>query len=39
MKNPKLLDLYCGAGGAAMGYFHAGFDIVGVKIVQKLGGI
>jgi DNA (cytosine-5)-methyltransferase 1 len=27
----KLLDLYCGAGGAAMGYHRAGFDeIVGV---------
>jgi len=29
----KLLDLFCGAGGAAMGYSHAGFDeIVGVDI-------
>ena len=29
----KLLDLFCGAGGAAMGYHHAGFtDIVGVDI-------
>jgi len=29
----KLLDLYCGAGGAAMGYHQAGFtDIVGVDI-------
>jgi len=29
----KLLDLYCGAGGAAMGYHRAGFDeIVGVDI-------
>lgn len=29
----KLLDLYCGAGGAAMGYYRAGFtDIVGVDI-------
>lgn len=28
---PKLLDLFCGAGGAAMGYHRAGFDeIVGV---------
>ena len=27
----RLLDLYCGAGGAAMGYHRAGFDeIVGV---------
>ena len=29
----RLLDLYCGAGGAAMGYHRAGFDeIVGVDI-------
>ncbi len=27
---PRLLDLYCGAGGAAVGYHRAGFDIVGV---------
>jgi DNA (cytosine-5)-methyltransferase 1 len=27
---PRLLDLFCGAGGAAMGYFRAGFDVVGV---------
>jgi DNA (cytosine-5)-methyltransferase 1 len=29
---PKLLDLFCGAGGAAMGYYRAGFDVVGVDI-------
>jgi hypothetical protein len=29
---PILLDLYCGAGGAAMGYHRAGFRIVGVDI-------
>lgn len=28
----KLLDLFCGAGGAAMGYCRAGFDVVGVDI-------
>ena len=28
----RLLDLYCGAGGAAMGYARAGFDVVGVDI-------
>lgn len=28
----KLLDLFCGAGGAAMGYARAGFDVVGVDI-------
>lgn len=27
---PKLLDLFCGAGGAGMGYYRAGFDVVGV---------
>ena len=27
---PKLLDLFCGAGGAAMGYYRAGFEVVGV---------
>ena len=31
-KKPKLLDLYCGAGGAAMGYYRAGFEVVGVDI-------
>jgi DNA (cytosine-5)-methyltransferase 1 len=25
-----MLDLFCGAGGAAMGYHRAGFDVVGV---------
>jgi len=29
---PRLLDLFCGAGGAAMGYHRAGFEIVGVDI-------
>lgn len=29
---PKLLDLFCGAGGAAVGYHRAGFDVVGVDI-------
>lgn len=26
----KLLDLFCGAGGAGMGYHRAGFEVVGV---------
>ena len=30
MSRPRLLDLFCGAGGAALGYHRAGFDIVGV---------
>jgi DNA (cytosine-5)-methyltransferase 1 len=28
----KLLDLYCGAGGASMGYHRAGFEVTGVDI-------
>ena len=32
MSGPRLLDLFCGAGGAAMGYHRAGFDVVGVDI-------
>ena len=31
-KRPRLLDLFCGAGGAAMGYYRAGFEVVGVDI-------
>ena len=27
---PRLLDLYCGGGGASMGYHLAGFEVVGV---------
>jgi hypothetical protein len=30
MDKPRLLDLFCGAGGAAMGYYRAGFEVVGV---------
>src|SRR5215475_9362589 len=29
---PRLLDLFCGAGGVAMGYHRAGFEVVGVDI-------
>lgn len=29
---PRLLDLFCGAGGAALGYHWAGFDVVGVDL-------
>jgi DNA (cytosine-5)-methyltransferase 1 len=32
MTRPRLLDLFCGAGGAAMGYHRAGFDVVGVDV-------
>ena len=31
-ERPRLLDLFCGAGGAGMGYYRAGFDVVGVDI-------
>ena len=29
---PRLLDLFCCAGGASVGYARAGFDVVGVDI-------
>ena len=29
---PRLLDLFCCAGGASVGYHRAGFDVVGVDI-------
>lgn len=29
---PRLLDLFCGAGGAAVGYDRAGFDVTGMDI-------
>jgi DNA (cytosine-5)-methyltransferase 1 len=32
MRKLKLLDLFCGGGGAGMGYHQAGFEIVGVDI-------
>jgi len=32
LMKPKLLDLFCGAGGAAMGYHRTGFEVVGVDI-------
>jgi len=35
MTRPRLLDLFCGAGGAAMGYARAGFEVVGVDIVDQ----
>lgn len=32
MSRPVLLDLFCKAGGASMGYHRAGFEVVGVDI-------
>jgi DNA (cytosine-5)-methyltransferase 1 len=31
---PRLLDLFCGEGGAGMGYHRAGFDVIGVDTDQ-----
>lgn len=32
MSRPRLLDLFCRAGGASVGYAEAGFDVIGVDI-------
>lgn len=32
---PKLLDLFCCAGGCSMGYYDAGFDVTGVDIEPR----
>jgi DNA (cytosine-5)-methyltransferase 1 len=32
LRRPRLLDLFCCQGGAAVGYHRAGFDVVGVDI-------
>lgn len=35
MRKPKLLDLFCGVGGAGEGYQQAGFDVTGVDHIQQ----
>ena len=32
---PRLLDLFCGVGGAGWGYYLAGFDVVGVDVEKQ----
>lgn len=32
MSKQRLLDLFCGAGGSAVGYYRAGFEVVGIDI-------
>lgn len=34
-QGPRLLDLFCCAGGAAVGYHRAGFDVYGVDVVPQ----
>jgi DNA (cytosine-5)-methyltransferase 1 len=35
MSRPRLLDLFCCAGGAGMGYHRAGFEVVGIDIAKQ----
>lgn len=35
MTRPLLLDLFAGAGGSAVGYHRAGFDVIGVDVVHQ----
>lgn len=35
MTRPRLLDLYSGAGGCAVGYHRAGFDVTGVDVAPQ----
>ncbi len=35
MSKPRLLDLFCGAGGASAGYVAAGWEVVGVDLAPQ----
>lgn len=35
MRRPRLLDLFAGAGGSAVGYHRAGFDVVGIDLIAS----
>jgi DNA (cytosine-5)-methyltransferase 1 len=35
VSRPRLLDLFCGAGGCSVGYHRAGFDVTGVDIAVQ----
>lgn len=35
MSRPRILDLFCGAGGAAVGYHRAGFEVHGVDLYPQ----
>ena len=35
MDKPRLLDLFCCAGGAGKGYYETGFDVTGVDLVEQ----
>ena len=34
-RKPRLLDLFCKAGGGSVGYYLAGFEVVGVDIKKQ----
>jgi DNA (cytosine-5)-methyltransferase 1 len=34
-RKPRLLDLFCGAGGASVGYARAGFEVVGIDHIAQ----
>jgi DNA (cytosine-5)-methyltransferase 1 len=35
INTPRLLDLFCGEGGAGMGYALAGFEVIGIDVVPQ----